>query len=1659
MAPRTTSGRRDPPLGVLYENERTRISRVPMGTTTALRKEALGPQAAQRIGHETSILRRLQSIDGVSRLVRDQPGGNAMLLDDIDGRSLDDILVAGRLDVSGLPALALRLATTIAAVHRVGVMHRDVNPTNVVVRHADGAPILIDFDLATTFAEVRPDFTTADDIIGRLPYMAPEQTGRTGHSVDRRADLYSLGATLYELAAGEPPFGHGEPVALIRDLLATPPVPLGGLVPAVSPSFSAIVARLLEKEPGRRYQSAEGLAYDIGRCHERPLEMFLLGDRDFADRLSAPSDLVGRAAEIARLRTALDDATTRGVCGVLVTGAPGVGKSALIAQLRPLVTAREGLFVAAQFDQYRYDDGAGPVMRMVDGVARLLLAEPEAVLDQRRRQIRERLGANVRWLAAAAPPDLATLLDQGGDGGPDKAADPADPADDPAYAPERFRQALINVLGAVASAERPLVVVLDDLQWASRSSLNFVDAILAGTGLHGLLLVGAYREDAVDAAHPLTAMLTRWERLGVAPHRLPLGDLGLADLNALLAEMLRVPVRDAAALASVLAERTRGNLYDLVELVNALRQEDALALCESGWTWDEQTVRQYVGHGDVLELMTPRLDRLPRPTRRSLALMASLGGEVRIRLLAAASGCDDAAVLSALAPAIDDRLVTIDETTQAGDPAHPGIVRFRHERILEAVAHRLDEPGRADLGLTVARRLANTREFRTQAAEQYLRVAGHIRDIDEKRRAGRLMAETAKATRVNNAAGAERLLSAAHALLTASGDLGDPERARLEIAWHGSLYMLGRFDDIDGLYRSVTALAAEPLDLVDATCVQISSLTHRGRLLDATALGLRFMARLGLDVPGPDLAAAVGPRLDALLDWSIEASVSADLDRPEATEVRTIAASKLIGTMMSAAIFSDRLLATWLVTEGHRRWAAYGPSATLAAAMSSAIGPAIALGADYAAGVRIQQHVLAVSAARGYGYGTAYARFSYVMSGCHWFEPVEESIRQSELAIEELTRNGDLQHACYAYLPRISGLLDHASTIDTVVTQIDAALGFTARISDNVAAATYVAYRQLIRALRGENGAPGSFFDADDDEDAHMAGLSNNPMGAGHFHIARGLAAVMFGEPERLGVEAAGAMALVPVLNGHYATAIAHLLASLHLAGCIRAAAHADRGPLLAEFDLHQDWFTARARDAPGNYRHLLRFVQAEKAWALGDFVGAAAAYDAALRDVDDGRRPWHRALIAERNGRLHLEYGMERAGHQFIADARDRFTAWGAGALSLRLTHEFPAIGTGPTVAVDAGTRPSQVYGSIRVDDVDMLAVLTASQSLSSETSLDRVHTAVVGQMRAITGATAVQFLTFDAECADWAIPATTPCETATSVERAAAAGLLPLTAFRYAERTREPLLVTDLTRDDRFARDPYVRELERCSLLAVPILKQGTIRAMLMLENRLAAGAFSAERLGAVMLIAGQLAVSIDNALLYRELEDKVAERTRALRDANDQLAALSVTDSLTGLANRRQFDTAIDESWAGGLTDQRSVGLVLMDIDHFKLFNDLYGHQAGDECLRRVGRALVGATRQPNDTACRYGGEEFAVVVSGADPSMMFAIGDRVRNAVSALGIPHASADVGHVTLSVGVAYCVPSAGSSTALLIKAADEALYRAKSAGRNTVCVAGDIPA
>jgi tetratricopeptide (TPR) repeat protein len=680
-------------------------------------------------------------------------------------------------------------------------------------------------------------------------------------------------------------------------------------------------------------------------------------------------------------------------------------------------------------------------------------------------------------------------------------------------------------------------------------------------------------------------------------------------------------------------------------MLNALRRDGLLTATAAGWRWDEAAVRAHLDRSEVAGLAMARVDAIPPASRAMVEAMACLGGRAELSLLAAATGEPAGVVDQALAPALEEGLLV------AEPGAHPA-VRFRHDRIREAILGGLDPGRRRAAQLAMARRLAAVPELFAVAAEQYLPAIGAVADAAERRQvAGLLRRAAGQATLIGDYA-------LVHTLLTAALPVVEPGEtatlAEVHAGRHAALYSLGRLEEADEVYRTIERLCPGVLDRADATAVQVHSVTHRSRYAEALRLGLESLRELGITVPAADrLAAELDHQFGYWYEWLDHAEAVGDLARPDLTDPALLAASGLINATQPAAFFlGDPATVTWLGVEALRICLEHGPAPALVVPVAYTAFGAVALRGDYAAGYRAARRILALAEARGYEPGTSQARMQFAALS-FWAEPIENSVHQGQRAREGLIAGGDLTNAGYSNYVSVSGLLDCAP-LERYLIEVEAALAFSRRTGKT--GRVLDSYRWLAGVLLGEStAAAGEAVSADK--------YAGDPVAQFFAHLSHATAAAVFGDLAGLERHTAAAMTLVLMAPGLYPTGVARLLRGLALAGQARDADADQRGGLLAELDELTRWLAERAADAPDNFLHLLRLVEAERAWAAGDFRAAALAFDAARHEAAQRQRPWHRALITEHAARFYLARGLEHAGHDLLAQARQEYLSWGATA------------------------------------------------------------------------------------------------------------------------------------------------------------------------------------------------------------------------------------------------------------------------------------------------------------------------------------------------------------------------------------------------------------
>lgn len=561
-------------------------------------------------------------------------GQLVLLVEDFGGVDLARVLRAGRIDPLTALRIAVQGADALARLHAAGIVHKDVNPANVLYNSRTGVVKLADLGLATRLPREAAALSQERALRGTVRYIAPEQTGRMNRAVDARSDLYSYGASLFELLCGRPPFLESDRSALVHAHIATPPPDPLTVEADLAPKLAEILNRLLRKDPDDRYQAAATLTRDLQRCLDAveagtPIPDFVLAEDDVDDRFRLSQTVVGRAGVLATLRDAAGWLERPAPQALWVTGAPGIGKSALIGELEREVAGMRGGFARGKFDERRRGVPYQGLLDALSAAIEGLLRAGDDELDRFRATWFEDVGRNGQ-LVVDVLPSLEGVV------GPQ----PALEARSGSEARERFVHTFLRAIQTFSSAAHPLVLFIDDLQWADAASLELVGDLLTEPRTRHLLFIGAWRDGEVDSTHGVHRLQARIDAAAVHHKALHLEPLDAVAVQALVAATLRRPPDAVTPLAQVLAQRTGGNPFFVGQLLEKLHRVGALSFDHAArqWVWDDAKVRAEGVVEDVGRLLAARLDALPAETAAVLERAALLGHEVSLAALADLTG-------------------------------------------------------------------------------------------------------------------------------------------------------------------------------------------------------------------------------------------------------------------------------------------------------------------------------------------------------------------------------------------------------------------------------------------------------------------------------------------------------------------------------------------------------------------------------------------------------------------------------------------------------------------------------------------------------------------------------------------------------------------------------------------------------------------------------------------------------------------------------------------------------------------------------------------------------------------------------------------------------------------------------------------------------------
>ncbi|MCW6051802.1 AAA family ATPase [Lyngbya sp. CCAP 1446/10] len=1462
----------------------------------------------------------------------------ALVMEDFGGISLHAWTEQGETppDLSDFLQVAIDISNTLDILSRHRIIHKDIKPANILINPETKQVKLIDFSIASLLPRETQTLMNPNVLEGTLGYLSPEQTGRMNRGIDYRTDFYSLGVTFYELLAGQLPFQSHDPMELVHSHIAKQPPSLHEINPQIPPVLSEIVSKLMAKNAEDRYQSALGLKFDLELCLRQleengKIESFEIGQRDLCDRFIIPEKLYGRETEVETLLEAFERVSSGTTEMMLVAGFSGIGKTAIVNEVHKPIVRQNGYFIKGKFDQFNRNIPFSAFVQAFRGLMAQLLSESDAHLQLWKSQILAAVGDSGQVIIEVIP-ELERVI----------GSQPPATELSGAAAQNRFNLLFQKFIQVFTTPEHPLVMFLDDLQWADSASLKLIQVLMAESTMGYLLLMGAYRDNEVFAAHPLMLTLGTVSKAGATVNTIALQPLSQISLNQLLADTLHCTERLAQPLTDLLMQKTQGNPFFATQFLKALHQEKLIAFDADAGYWQCDIVRVQAAAltDDVVEFMALQLQKLPDTTQTILKLAACIGAQFDLQTLAIVSEQSQTEVATALWKALQEGLILPQseiykfylEKMELDEAVNHELLnyKFLHDRVQQAayslIPHDEKQTAHYQIGQLLLQQVSlEAREERIfEIVNQLNYGTALITQQTEREELAQLNLITCRKAKSATAYQAGREYASIG--LSLLGKNAWQQQYEMTLSFHNDaaeLAMLcGDFEAMEKLIETVIAQTHSLLEKINVYRIKIQANVTQIKLSEAIVFGLQILQQLGVKITESPTLSDIQQSMQEISDLIGDREIADFVNLPVMSDPNKLAIIEIATSLLTPAYISGSLLFPLLNCFSVKLSLQYGNISVSAHNYGSYSMVLCNLLQDVDSAVKFGQ--LALNVVSKHSYKTTRPLVLMLLGSfiLHRKSHIKETLPLLREGYTTGLEVGILEHvgnsgnsfclnAFWCGQPLANVEQDTHTYYDGLVQVNELRTANYCRI-----------YWQSVLNLLGVGSHPTILSGSALQETEFLPLLesANDLYGLYHFYLYKLTLGFLFGEIELANNNALecrnylmGAGSAVSEPAFYFYDSLITLAQLIQPSGEV--------APVLErvaqnQTQLRDNW----AHHAPMNHQHKVDLVEAEKCRVLGQKAEAIELYDKAISGAKANEYIQEEALANELAAKFYRTWGKEKIAQVYMQDAYYCYARWGAKAKVADLETRYPDL-LRPILQTQQNryalsetrlqtiNKSSVLYQTIQTtqsssssisEALDFETILKASQALSSEIELKKLLAALMSVAIENAGATkAALLLLKDGNLAIEAVASLKENVILMSVPLSASAEV-PTAVVNYVKRTLKTVVLDNAAAQNDFIADPYLMEKKPKSVLCAPILNQGKFIGLLYLENNLTIGAFTEDRTEVIQLLCAQAAISLENARLYQQSQAYAQELERSLLDLQQAQLQIVQSEKMSALGN---------------------------------------------------------------------------------------------------------------------------------------------------------------
>ncbi len=1497
------------------------------------------PEEIARLKREYEFTNKINvaGIVNVYKLDKDQQHW-FMVLEDFDGESLAQLMtkhtfswspqsVAGnakkishysKLD-EFLP-LAIQIAEILGQVHRHNIVHKDINPSNIVYNPSTKKVKLIDFGISETVSR-HGNIQPPTMLTGTLAYISPEQTARMNRAVDCRADLYSLGVTFYELLTGQLPFQTHDALELIHSHIAKQPVPPSSS--SYSSSISDIVMKLMAKNAVDRYQSAYGLQADLETCWQQwqtngKISPFPLGRHDNSDTFQLSKKLYGREQEVETLLNVFEQVNQERSCEmILVSGESGIGKSALVQEMYKPISEQHGYFISGQFNQSHQNVPYTALFQAFQSLIQYLLTEGETKITTWKERLLTVLGSNGQIIADVIP-EVELIIGES----------PPIPDLGPAEAQNRFKLVFQNFINVFTQPEHPLVIFLDNIHWADNATRYFLTQLVTAADSHHLMIIGTYRKDDISDTHAMFDMIADIEQEDKIVHRVHLSSLELAPITQFVADSFNCVSERAKSFAEVLLTKTHGNPFFMNEFLKTIYKNGIFKYDyeQQHWTCDTHKIQAQLMTDNVVDLMSNKIARLKAHSQKILNLAACIGNTFDLYTLTAIYNHAPHKTIADMHEAIEMGLViSLVEAYrykfEADDELSSfGITyKFAHNRIYRALYEQVHDADRQNIHWQVGQFLVANLPAE-DLESRIFEVVNHL-NVGEKGsnttpQTPSIQSEGVyrnKLIELNLTAAQKAKSSAAYQAaygyiktsisLSNNEDWHDYYDLMLTVYTQGAelAYLNSDFEHEKFLIEQVLKRSKTLLDKVHVYEVQIQSLIAQDKSLESIRKALQTLRLLGVNLPENPSKLFIAFEMVKIKFKLIGKEIGDLANLPEMTDPHKLAIMRIMNRAGTPAYNTAPNLyavlslrrASLSITHGNSSMASTS-YATYGLLSSGVVG-------DFDTGCCFGK--LAMTMMERYKTGQHNARVMLVTSIFirHWKHHLRDSLEPLYQAYQAGSSVGDFEYASLA-------LSLHSAVSFIVGENLN---GFAQNLARNDASINQMGQEkavqlnrctwQIVANLLGQNDPShllvGKYYDHKKMVSFYRQAHDFSSLVIGYYYQM--VIAYLFHEYAFALENAEQAERYIQGISGLPNIAVVNFYGSLTRLALYERASSSGKRRFLKKVNANQKKLKKWAYYAPMNQEHRYHLVEAEKACVLGKCGQAWEQYTQAIDFANKNGYINDKAVAYECAAKFHMEHGDPQIATLYLKNAHYAYHQWGASAKVEQLENKYPSV----FVQIKAGmqtttssTLVNTVSKSTSSSLLDFASIIKASQAISSEIDLNKLLATLIKVVIENVGAQHGHLIL--SEQGQLSIEAYSSIEQeSTKTKQVLLLQLhdseaFPIEIIHYVARTRKHVVLNDARHEGRFSRIPYIKIHQPLSILCTPLIHHNELKGILYLENNLTTNAFTPDHLEIIHMLGTQATISIANtqAITAQAEQERLRLEQEQLRFQNQLLETQS-------------------------------------------------------------------------------------------------------------------------------------------------------------------------